>query len=421
LRNQPGILEDYGKVPKHIKVCCHYIVNMDLSRRDVLKGIGAMGAAGATQRSLTQDSADSDFNSLQEKVDERRNYREENRGATIYLGSADSLDLSVDDGYVSDIKFEDVEKMLDEGKTPEEIANSDKRNLKREKIPDAQAVREQQEEVKLVYISEEGNNRPLESYSESLENAFSQLEPSVDLDVSVESVKPDSEDLQSLNNVSSDDIYEGQEADLDLKIKYSETGQEPIFLVENDILPDAGGLADYITDVAFVELVDNEAYNQHVINHEAGHSILGLPHHFHEDGAMSYNPQADQDEAFHPRSRMMAKALLTGDTTYSVEDESANVLVDGEREEKNYKLIEIEYESRNLEKEAVTQDFFSHLTTYAEQVLGHDMGSWTPENHELVEDGDQVYDVATYRHTDGSEMTLKVDNYIEEMSLQKSS
>jgi hypothetical protein len=392
---------------------------MNLSRRDFLKGIGALGAVGVTQSGLTQESADYDFNDLQEKVEEQRNRREKKGGATVYLGSADSLDLSFNGGYVSDINFEDVEKMLNEGKSPEEIANSNNRNLKREKLPDAQVVRDQQEEVKLVYMSEEGNNRPLESYSESLENAFSQLEPSVDLDVSVDVVRPDSEDLQSLRDVSSRE-FEGIEADLDLKTKHSETGQEPIFLVEDNILPDAAGHADYLTNVAFVELVDNEAYNQHVINHEAGHSILGLPHHFHEDGAMSYNPQADQDKVFHPRSRMMTKALLTGNTTYRVKDRTGQEYSDGEFKEKDFKLIEIEYESRNLEKEAVTQDFFSHLTTYAEQVLGHDMGSWTPENHELVEDGDQVYDVATYRHTDGSEMKLKVDDYIEEMNLKDS-
>ncbi|MFB6116383.1 MAG: hypothetical protein ABEK10_02615 [Candidatus Nanosalina sp.] len=208
-------------------------------------------------------------------------------------------------------------------------------------------------------------------------------------------------------------------ADLDLKTKYSKTGQEPVFLVESDILPDAGGVSDYMTGVAFVELVDDEAYNQHVVNHETGHSILGLPHHFHEDGAMSYNPEANQDQNFHPRSRMMAKALLTGNTEYEVRDRTVEGIFDGEMQEKRYKQIDIQHNSRNLGTEAVTQDFFKHLDTYAEQVLGYDMSAWTPESHELVEDEDQVYDVATYRHLDGSEMTLKVDHYIEDMDLER--
>jgi hypothetical protein len=394
---------------------------MDLSRREVLKGLGALGAAGATSSSLTHESAESDFTDFQERVEDRREYRQDNGGATIYLGSADSLDLSVSSGTVYDhYSFDDVEEMLEDGKTPEEIVNSGNKELRHSQKHNSQVVRGQEEEVKLVYLSQSDQERPLDQYRKVLQQAFNQFDPSVEIDASVEAVTPDPEDLEALQDVSSGE-YEGLKADLDLKEKYSETGQEPVFLVEKNILPDAGGISDYMTGVAFVELVDDENYNQHVVNHETGHSILGLPHHFHEDGAMSYNPEANLDHSFHPRSRMMAKALMTGDTEYEVIDRTVEGIFDGERQEKKHKVIDIEYESRNLEKEAVTQDFFSHLTTYAEQVLGHDMGSWTPENHELVEDGDQVYDVATYRHTDGSEMTLKVDNYIEEMSLEKSS
>ena len=392
---------------------------MDGSRRDVLKGTGGLLAAGFTSSSLTRETAGSDFSDLEEKIDERRDYRDENGGATIYLGSVDSLDLSVNGGFVyDDYSFEDVERMLDEGETPEEIVNSDNEEFRHSQSSDGEVIRDRQEQVKLVYMSEDESERPLESYSESLQKVFAELDPSIDLDVSVDTVRPDSEDLQALRDVSSGE-FKGLEADLDLKTKYSENGQEPVFLVENDILPDAGGVSDYLTGVAFVELVDNEDYNRHVVNHETGHSLLGLPHHFHEDGAMSYNPQADHNEAFHPRTRMMAKALLTGDTSYRVVDETAQGIFDGEQQEKNYKQIEIEHESRDLEKEAVTQDFFHHLDTYAEQVLGYDMSAWTPESHEIVEEDSRVFDVATYSHRDGSEMSLKIDHYVEEMNLEE--
>lgn len=392
---------------------------MGLSRREVLKGTGALLTAEATSSSLTLETAVSDFRDFREKVDERREYRQANSGATIYLGSVDSLDLSVSGGSVyDDHSFDDVEKMLEEGKTPEEIVNSNNEELKLLQNYNAKVIQDQEKEVKLVYISEEDHDRPLETYSKSLQQAFHQLDPPVDLDVSVEQVRSDPEDVQALKDVSSGE-FEGLEADLDLKAKYSETGQEPVFLVENDILPDAGGISDYMTGVAFVELVDDEVYNQHVVNHETGHSVLGLPHHFHKDGAMSYNPDANLNHTFHSRSKMMAKALLTGDTDYEVEDRTVKGIFDGEKQEKRYKQIDIEHESRDLGTEAVIQDFFQHLDTYSEQVLGYDMGVWTPESHEIVEEEDRVYDVATYSHGNGSEMTLKVDHYIEEMNLEQ--
>ena len=104
---------------------------MDLSRREVLKGLGALGAAGATSSSLTHESAESDFTDFQERVEDRREYRQDNGGATIYLGSADSLDLSVSRGTVYDhYSFDDVEEMLEDGKTPEEIVNSGNKELR---------------------------------------------------------------------------------------------------------------------------------------------------------------------------------------------------------------------------------------------------------------------------------------------------
>lgn len=392
---------------------------MNLSRREFVKTAGALFAAGATSTGHTNpEGAASEFQEFQEKVDERKEYRQENGGATIYLGSVDSLDRSVDGGTVYDhLDFNDVERMLGEGRTPEEVVNSDNEELHHSEPHEAQPVRERTEEVKMVYLSQGGIDRPLEMYRESLQQAFQELDPSLDLDVSIEEISPDSEDVESLENVSSGD-FEGLKADLDLKNKYSDTGQEPVFLVENNILPDAGGVSDYMTGVAFVELVGDEAWNQHVLNHEAGHSLLGLPHHYHEDGAMSYNPEAGGDHSFHPRTRMLAKALLTGDTEYTVKDRTVTGIFDGEKMEKRYQQIDIEHTSRALETEAVTQDFFKHLDTYAEQVLGYDMSSWTPESHEIVEEDDRVYDIATYSHTDGSEMTMKVDHYIEEMTLE---
>ncbi|WP_414838303.1 twin-arginine translocation signal domain-containing protein [Candidatus Nanosalina sp. VS9-1] len=391
---------------------------MNLSRRELLKTTGAMLAAGATATSNPRpEGASAGFEELRESVEDRRSFREENAGATIYLGSADTLDKSVSGGSVYDnTDFNDVERMLEEGKRPEEVVSSDSSELHHSGGDSAQVVRERSEEVKLVYMSEDGE-RPLESYAESLQQAFRQLDPSVDIDVTVETVQPDQEDVESLEDVSSGE-FEGLKADLDLKNKYSGRGQEPVFLVESDILPDAGGVSDYMTGVAFVELTEDEAWNRHVVNHETGHSLLGLPHHFHEDGAMSYNPEANRDESFHPRSRMMAKALLTGQTDYNVRDRTVTGIFDGEQKEKRYKQIDIMHNSRDLGTEAVTQDFFHHLETYVEQVLGYDMSSWEPERHEIVEEDDGVYDIAVYSHRDGSEMQLKVDSYIEEMKLE---
>ena len=390
---------------------------MDLSRRELLRGTGALFVAGATSTdSLRPVDAGSSFEQLQRKVDEREKFREENGGATIYLGSVDTLDSSVSGGSVYDNRdFDDVERMLEEGMTPEEVTDSDNPDLRHSGKHGAQPIREQEEEVKLVYISEDGQ-RPLESYVNSLQQAFQELDPAVDLDVSVDVVSPDPEDLEALENVSSGE-FEGLKADLDLKTKYSEQGEEPVFLVEDDILPDAGGVSDYMTDVAFVELIDDEDWNRYTLNHEAGHSLLGLPHHYHEDGAMSYNPEAAGDESFHPRTRLMAKALLTGNTEFNVQDKEVTGVFDGEKQEKRFKQIDIQHNSRDIGTEAVTQDFFQHLETYTEEVLGYDMSSWTPESHEIVEENGKAYDIATYSHRDGSEMQLKIDQYIEEMTL----
>ncbi|MFB6292322.1 MAG: hypothetical protein ABEI58_02910, partial [Candidatus Nanohaloarchaea archaeon] len=361
--------------------------------------------------------ADEDFRELEELVEERREYRSENGGQTIYLGSVDSFDRDFDGGQVYDSKdFDDVDRMLEEGMTPEEIVESDNPELERSGGESGEVIRTREEDIRLVYLSD-GGERPLESYAESLRQAFHNLEPSIDLEVAVDEVEPDEEDLRALEDISSGE-FEGMKADLNLKAKYSEDGEEPVFLVENDLLLDAGGHSDYMTGVAFVELGENEDANRHVVNHETGHSVLMLPHHFHESGAMSYNPEADHDTGFHSRSRMMAKAVMTGDTEYEVVDRTVSGIFDGEMQEKEYKQVKVDYTPRDLGTEQVSEDFFDHLDTYAREVLGYDMGSWTPESRRLVEEDGETYDIATYRHDDGSEMVLKVGDYIEDMRLE---
>lgn len=391
---------------------------MDISRRDLIGGGAGLATLGLLYKGFqSAQNAESDFQVLSSKIDERQEYREENGGATIYLGSVDSWDLVVQGSHVYDnLDFEDVERMLEEGKSPEEVVNSDKQNLRRSDRHRTQVIRENKEEIELVYLSEQGNQRPLQEYEEILMDCFSQLDPSVELDVSSRQVEPDEEDLEALNNVSSSG-GDGLKADLDLKTKYSSEGTEPVFLLEEDILPGAAGISDGLTGVAFVELGHNEEANKHVINHEAGHSILSLPHHYHQNGIMSYNSDADEDTQFHPRSRMMALSILNGETEYEIKDKEVSGIFDGETQTRRYKQIDVSHHPKQLETPAVTEDFFQHLDIYAEQVLGYDMNPWNPESHEIIEEDGTTYDIATYRHEDGTEMQLKVNNYVEEMEL----
>ena len=394
---------------------------MSLSRRDLLKSAGAIAVAGASSySSIDQRTAEDEYNSLKEKVDSQRKVREDNPGGTVFLGSVNSWERSFPNGILTDDEnFSEIDEMLEKGYSPEEIAENNSNDLTLNGETSQELIEGHEASVKLVYFSE-GEERPLENYAEGLKQAFKELEPPIEINTEIQTVTPDEEDREYLSKVSSEEI-EGLEADLGLKEKYSDENAEPVFLVENDLLPEAAGLADYLTDVAFVELSDNEEWNQHVINHETGHSILNLPHNYHENGAMSYNPEAFSDSKFNKRSKMIVEALMNGKNEYDVNEGQANIFEDGEVRNEHYKTIKIRHTPSNIDDAEAKQDFFNHLETYIEQKLEFNMSRWTPKDYKHVENNSDSFDIAVYEHDDGSELEMKVGAYIEDMKFRSAS
>lgn len=388
---------------------------MDLSRRELL-GITAVGTTGALAVA-NPTTPKTEFNILQSEVRKRRKIRENNSGATIHLGSINTVENTLDGGTVYDNRnFDRINQMLDQGMEPEKIVDQESGNLRhRNGQQEAQPIRKNSDNVKLVYLTDD-QEIELQNYAETLQDSFQEFEPSLNLEIKTESYILDQNEKRTLQNVTSQE--NSLHARLELRDKLSEYGTLPIFLLDQNIFEEADGKEFSFTDTAFVELSEDREINNHLIVHEAGHSILGLPHHYHQNGAMSYNPEADRDSSFHQRTQMIGNSLLNGNREFDVRQQVYEGTVNGENVENPYKLIDIEYVPKIIDSSRVEEDFFRHFETFTEEVLEYEMSEWDREKYRLVEEDGDLYDLVTYSHKSGAKMTLKVDDYIDEMEFQ---
>lgn len=390
---------------------------VELDRRDLLGSMAVGGILAGLGSSLNQGVREQ-FKDLKEKVEERRSYRKNNPGGTVYLGSVNRANIVEPDGTATPKPGNDIDtidKLLEEGNSPREILGKEYNSVEYNDSAVFDYFEEGHLPIELVHLNNDGSNRPLKTYEKTLQESLDQLLEGINVEVSTKSVDPDQKDINRMENVSGSG-KKSLDADLGLKEKYASEGQEPIFLSEKEIFSE-GGHADYLTGVSWVELSKNEKWNQSVINHEGGHSTIFLPHTYSRKGVMSYNAKSGESTDFNTRSEMAAERIMKGGLEAEAEDMRVMGFRNGESYDATVKKIDYRIEPGNVDEERNSEEATDHFGTVLEDMFDFQTDEW-----EIKHNIDETKDRDVYRilNKDGYQAEFEVDKYIEDVKLYDS-
>lgn len=396
-----------------------------------MKSLGGAAAANASsleelgQTILDDSDADGDEldgvgDGLKEKIKKRREYRENNGGATVDLGNINKDSVNLHGTVTNELNHgHSVEELLEEGWAPEDIVRENPEGVSLNPNNELKYRVAVQNEISIDVVQigkyHTAPSSP-ETHASNLRKAFSEIptDEGLDIDINADTITPDQEVFEQLANIAEGGKAR-RKANQFLKENYSDTGRLSLFIVEGNIdgNPDSVGHANYSANIGYVE-TQKITYNvDGTVVHECGHGVLRLGHHFLREGAMSYNlikniPLIGDDTTFSGWSKLAAKRFLDGEIKCEVVDTDYGKEIDWE-----YNAGEL---SGRNEKEA-EKWFQKNFERFLSDKLSYNMGPWSKVDYEQVEEDGEVLDKITYQYKNTAlHQEFTIDNFIKDVS-----